>query len=402
MSKTLNIVGGSLGGLFHGIALSRLGHRVTILEQNPAPLLHDQGAGIVAGSNTQKYFRAHDRSQTPLAITSNVRQYLDHKGNVIETEKRAQKMTSWDLLYHVLRANYDGVQSKYLEPPKKKEGDGDVKYAYGRVVNELQDLGTDRGVRVTSRSSKDGTEETIVADLLIASDGASSTIRTILQPDVQRTYAGYVAWRGTCPESELSGFTASTLVDKFTFFHQTGMQILAYLIPGPAGTLEKGKRLMNWVWYCNCPQDSAEYMSMMLDNQGKRHNFSLPPGRVRPEVWEEQKKHAERELPPQFAEIVRKTKVPFLQAITDVISPKASFFNGKILLVGDAVAGFRPHAAASTSQAAFDSFYVVDLVTGRISLSEWEKNVMGYAREIQPQSVALGQRSQFGEHPLRG
>lgn len=31
------------------------------------------------------------------------------------------------------------------------------------------------------------------------------------------------------------------------------------------------------------------------------------------------------------------------------------FFNGKVLLIGDALAGFRPHTVASTSQAAFHS-----------------------------------------------
>ena len=34
--------------------------------------------------------------------------------------------------------------------------------------------------------------------------GANSRIRTILEPQVKRQYSGYVAWRGTVAESEIS------------------------------------------------------------------------------------------------------------------------------------------------------------------------------------------------------
>ena len=42
----MTIVGGSLGGLFTGIVLVRLGYDVTIFESTPAEILEDQGAGI--------------------------------------------------------------------------------------------------------------------------------------------------------------------------------------------------------------------------------------------------------------------------------------------------------------------------------------------------------------------
>ncbi|KAF2083351.1 FAD/NAD(P)-binding domain-containing protein [Saccharata proteae CBS 121410] len=399
--KNIVIVGGSLGGLFHGVALSRLGHNITILERNPTPLLHDQGAGVVAGSDTQNFFRTYDRTQTPLAVTSHARQYLDREGNVIDYDERPQRMTSWDLLYHILRANLDGVESTYVKAvPGKEKGDGKVVYRYGCTAREVVRLEDEDGVRITMEKHPDKTLEDTTADLVIAADGGSSTVRQRLQPDVHRTYAGYVAWRGTVPESMLSTKAADTLLDRFTFFHTIGVQILAYLIPGPNGNLEKGKRLMNWVWYCNYPESSPEYQELMTDQDGNKHRYTLPPGKMRTAVWEKQKERAVQKLPPQLAELVQKTGVPFVQCITDVLSSRASFLDGKLLLVGDALAGFRPHTAASTSQAAFDAFATAELVRGDVGLEEWEKKVMEYATEVQKHGVMLGQRSQFGLHPL--
>lgn len=69
---------------------------------------------------------------------------------------------------------------------------------------------------------KDDGEQTAIADLVLAADGASSTIRKLLVPEVERKYVGYVAWRGTVPETELSPRAREVLIDKFTFYHTDG------------------------------------------------------------------------------------------------------------------------------------------------------------------------------------
>lgn len=172
------------------------------------------------------------------------------------------------------------------------------------------------------------------------------------------------------------------------------------MIPGENGSLEPGKRLINWVWYCNYPQDSTEYQELMTDTDGKHHHITLPIGKMRKEVLDKQREYARKVLPPQFADIVCDTKEPFIQAITDVISPRNSFFDGKLLLIGDAVAGFRPHTAASTSQAAFDAQKLYEMMSGGISREKWEEETMEYAKDMQGKGVSMGQRSQFGQHPL--
>ncbi|KAH7081006.1 monooxygenase [Paraphoma chrysanthemicola] len=412
--KNIVIVGGSLGGLFMGVALKRLQKdlNVRIFERNPTELLHDQGAGVVAGPDVQQFFQKFDRSKTPLSVTSHQRLYLNKGGVVIDREDRDQQMTSWDLLYNLLRTNYDGVESGYAKVPVPEDGEGAVSYEFGCTVTKIAapKSGSGTGLDFSDAIKLDikhhsGETSTAEADLVIAADGPSSSIRAMYLPGITRKYAGYVAWRGTVPETEVSQAATDVFVEKFPFFHTEHLQILAYVIPGKHGTTEPGKRLLNWVWYVNYPEESPEHIDLMTDNDGKRHHITLPAGGVRDEVWARQRKYAKEVLPPQFAELVEKTKVPFIQAITDVISPSAVFDGGRVLLIGDALAGLRPHTAMSTSQAAMDAMRLaeaIDAITegqGKEALKHWEDHVVKYAKEMQSHGVRIGNRSQFAEHP---
>jgi len=143
------------------------------------------------------------------------------------------------LVYFLLRACFDGLESEYCNVPMKEEEEGIARYEVGRKVVGVSDVGEDRveveyEVVISDREnagdeSDDLQTATLRADLVIAADGPSSTIRKIVCPDVARTYAGYVAWRGTVPENEASETMKRTFVDKFTFFHdfENGIQILA-------------------------------------------------------------------------------------------------------------------------------------------------------------------------------
>lgn len=313
-----------------------------------------------------------------------------------------QNMTSWDLVYYMLRANVDYVESAYCKVLPRRDDEAEVRHLHGHKVTGIED----RGEKVlVAYTTGDGTEGTMEADLVIGADGPSSTVRSLLQPDVQRVYAGYVALRGTVREDQVTPNTLEAFRDRFTFFHTRGIQILAYLIPGENGTLEPGQRLINFVYYTNFPsksldEPSKELAELMTDIDGTRHRITMPPGKTNPTAWEKQRQIASEKLPPQFAEIVRATKKPFVQAVTDVISPKNEFLDGKVILLGDALAGFRPHTVASTSQAAFDAMILSDMLRGDVDRKEWKKQTMGYARTIQKRGVDMGIRSQHQDLPL--
>jgi 2-polyprenyl-6-methoxyphenol hydroxylase-like FAD-dependent oxidoreductase len=400
--KSVIIVGGSLAGLMHALVLLSLPKppTVRILERSPTALLHNQGAGIVAGNETQEFFDKFVKSGRDIAVTSKLRHYLDRSGKVMDgsVEERQQRMTSWDLLYHLLRWRVEGLESEYVDGLSADERPK-ASYENGCTVKALEK--SDDAVKLTW-TSKDHGEQTSEADLVIAADGASSTIRRLVKPEVERKYVGYVAWRGTVPENELSDMAKDVFMEKFPFYHSTGIQVLGYLIPGKNGTTEPGQRLFNWVWYCNYEDGSSELEELMTDVNGKRHAITLPVGSMNPEVWSKQKAYASQVLPPQYAEAVNKTQQPFIQAITDVRSPQNSFLDGNVLLVGDALAGFRPHTAASTGQAAFDALRMGDWFGGEINEEKYHERVLEFSKVVQEKGVMLGERSQFGRHPFAG
>ncbi len=161
------------------------------------------------------------------------------------------------------------------------------------------------------------------ADFLVVADGPSSHLRKILVPGAERSYAGYVAFRGTAQnmnsrrrrqKSLLSG-SLSTMGQGRKFSH---------IIPGPEGALDIGQRLVNWVWYWNLAEGSAEFEDVFTDVDGNKHRWTLPTGgKMQAHVWQNQKHQATEHLPHQFAELVHKTTHPFVQVIADLPPPPA-------------------------------------------------------------------------------
>lgn len=154
-----------------------------------------------------------------------MRQTLDRAGHPLSQDHRQQKMVSWDLLYFVMRACFDGLESDYCEVPRSNAGDGNASYEYSRKVTNVSNKEAEKlEVEFEDEDGKKGAE---IADMVLAADGPSSSIRRLLLPEVERKYVGYVAWRGTLLESEANQELKDTFMDHFTFFHGPGIQILA-------------------------------------------------------------------------------------------------------------------------------------------------------------------------------
>ncbi|KAK2758596.1 hypothetical protein FQN54_003286 [Arachnomyces sp. PD_36] len=262
-----------------------------------------------------------------------------------------------------MRANYDGLKTGYCDQvPETLPTDGKAVHLHGHTVTSFNEEGD--GIRVYFEKG-DGTKCSLFADLLVGADGAGSAIRRILEPRVKRSYVGCVGFRGTLLETEATDPAKAAFVGKPALFHAPNIQILAYTMPGADGSVKPGERLLNWVYHVNAPE--SELDELMTDVDGVRHNVTILPGKLNPKLWEKQ----------------------LSQMSTDVISPDHEFLNEKVVLIGDALTGFRAHTAASTSQAAFDAMILKDKVEGKVPREKWKFDTMGFARMVQQRGIDM-------------
>lgn len=358
-SKTLDaiIIGGSMAGLCAGMVLREAGCSVEIFEKSPHEM-RERGAGLVVQDEVLELVMNHCRvSADELGVRSQARQLLDRDGNVVWTEPSPQLMTSWDSLYRHLKRAF---------PP--------AHYHHGTRLAAIRQE-TDRAYA----GLEDGREQ--ACDLLVCADGANSTARRLLLPEVAARYAGYVAWRGMVGEREVADWARDMLVGKFSFFHALHTQMLTYFVPGPAGETTAGERRVNWVWYWNVPE-GEELRETLTDRSGLTHDYSVPQGALDPALRRRQSEVAARVLPEVFQHLFAATADPFIQPIYDLAVPRMAF--GRVCLLGDAAFVPRPHPAASTYKA-----FTNAIALGR-SLRAHGRDVAAALRHWEPTQIELG------------
>ena len=203
----------------HGISLRRLGHNVRIVEQSSTSNRPSLAVGMGAGPYVQQWMEKHDRSKLPYSLPAGL-QIINKASEVTRRFNAAWRMTSWDVLYYRLRANFDGLTSNHCPNSYVEQGEaGKGYYDFAKKVTSIEIAGDGTGrLEVFFDDLSNGSKGTIVADFVIAADGASSLIRQQLLHEPIRPYSGYVAWRGTVPEKEVSLKTVSLLEHHFSAF----------------------------------------------------------------------------------------------------------------------------------------------------------------------------------------
>ncbi len=370
------IVGGSLGGLTAAALLRDAGHDVTVYERSPVPL-EQRGAGIGLLEATARYpvDRIGVRLDQISIETSTIRT-LRPDGSVELEQQHPYRFSSWNTIYRSL------VDSWHDHDPD------DRRYRLGHTMTSFDDDGTSVTVRF-----ENGHEA--IADLLVCADGVGSVGRRHLQPAAGRRYAGYVAWRGTVPESDLGRETVDRLGDAITYFVQPSSHILVYPIPSVDGEVAKGRRLMNFVWYRNYAEGD-ELDDLLTDRQGRLRELSVPPGLAGERHVAAIMAEAEASLPGPIAEVVTATPEPFVQAIYDVEVDGLAF--GRVCLIGDAGFAVRPHAAAGSAKACEDGWQlaaaIAEHATLDAALETWEARQMTLGRNLLERTRRIGHRSQ--------
>lgn len=364
------VAGGSIGGLTAGLLLRDLGCDVHVFERSSAAL-EERGAGIVVLPITERYLvgRGGDADRPSLELSD--WSYIDRTGAITHARPDHYRFSGWNTVYRALLEAF-GPDRYHLD----SEMTGFDRHEDGVTLH----LGDGRRV--------DG-------DLLVCADGINSTARRILLPGVDPAYAGYVAWRGTVEQRRLSPAAQDVLADAMIYQVLPHSHVLVYAIPDPAGSSRPEDRIVNFVWYRSYPDDGA-FDDLMTDVDGHRRHATLPPDAVRPDHLAELGATARRLLAPVLAEIVLGSPAPFVQAIFDLESPRMAF--GRVVLMGDAAFGVRPHVAAGQAKACSDAWALADALgdaAGDVdaALAAWEPRQLGVGRATVARSRQMGVRS---------
>lgn len=364
--STVGIVGGSLGGLFHALALAELGLDVNVWERSTGRP-DDRGAGIVLQPSVAWFlseFTGVDPSQVSVPVTH--RQLFTEDGNIRVMPMR-QQMISWGTIYKALR---DALPAE--------------RYHDGQPVTTLTPAPAGATIHAGDTAH--------AVDLAIIADGSASAHRGLVAPEGAPRYAGYVAYRGVIDEADLPQESTARFRDRFSFYHANRTQFLCYFIPGDFGTTTPGRRRMNWVWYV--PADTPELERITTDRNGTGHGLSLPPGLIAPHVHTDLMTRARSTLPQPLHELIEHTREPFLQAILD--GRVTTMRNNRTLLTGDAAFTIRPHTAASTEKAAADAITLYHTLqqapTTHTALQTWEQLRLTAGTTLHSQGINLAHK----------
>jgi 2,6-dihydroxypyridine 3-monooxygenase len=366
------VAGGSIGGLTAAHVLAGAGCDVLVLERSPEPLT-GRGAGIVLHPATVRWWREHDvRPLAELSAKMTRLRYLDPDGGIAHEQPCRYRVSSFDALYRDLSQRMP-----------------DDRHRLGHAVAgfEIDDDG------VTVAMEGGGRER---ADLLVCADGIQSPARRHLLPDVRPRYAGYVAWRGTVVEHDLTDATLEALLGAITYHLMPRGHFLTYPIPGPDGSVEPGRRLTNWLWYRNVAEGEA-LDDLMTDRAGVRRPVSLAPGGVRREHVHSLRDEGRDQLPPPLHELLAATPEPFLQVVFDIEVPRMAF--ERACLIGDAAFALRPHAAVGSAKAAEDAWTLGRAIRDAgfdvpEALGRWEPGQLALGRAALERTRRAGERAQ--------
>lgn len=232
------VAGGSLVGLSTAIALSRLGMDATVLERSPARAV-DGGGGL----------------GVDVALLRQVTGIREEPPVLHGTDRDT---TAWHLLQgwletHALR--YPGVTV--------------------HRGTEVTTVHPGNGQQPAGVIAADGSE--YGADLVIGADGARSTVRATVDPDVpDARYAGVLLWRCLVDEQAMPGGVALLGAgEPSREFYAGPYRLVTYLVPGAAGQTSPGQRRLNMVWYDPEEGDLLRDMGVLA---GETIHGSLAPG----------------------------------------------------------------------------------------------------------------------------
>ena len=367
------VIGGSIGGLSAGLTLACKNFDVEIFEKS-AGEMKSRGAGLVIQPDMMQYLMEYNISPKEVfGVPITERQYLNEQGQVVLKHANDTSFTSWDYIYKQLKDTFPAE-----------------KYHFNHQATKVEQSGKNVRVHFDNGAVKE-------CDLVVGADGYDSLVRQTYLPEHNPVYAGYIAYRGLIEEAELGADCVKFYDGRFTLYQGADTHILSYFVPGANGELDAGKRRLNWVWYVN--KSEPELQKILLDKNREQRRFAIPLGFLSDENVNLLREKAMAGLPEISAQMVMKTRMPFVQVIVDLTVPKMVF--GRACIIGDAAFVVRPHTASGTSKAYNDAISLATSLSyhgDRIetALEHWQYEQIRYARQIVNYGKMLALRSGLG------
>ena len=369
-SPKVAVIGGSLGGLMAAVALRGAGCAVDVYERVPQRL---EGLGAGLRIVPEMASLLEDRAGINLRDASTFTPFFRQIGagnRVVANLPIPGQFTSWGALHRALSSAFEAAHYHRGEACVGVDPQPDciaVRFASGRVER---------------------------VDLVVFADGILSTGRRLIAPEARLAYAGYVTWRGYLPAADLSAATRELFADAVTYVVIDHSHGAIYPIPDPNG-IARGPSFFNFVWYRNVAEGAA-LDDLMTDRGGALRPISLPAGMLQPRHAARIKDDAEALLPPAAAEVVCRTREPFLQALYDVTVERMAA--GRACLIGDAAFATRPHAGAGTTKAAVDAWRLAEKLAAcggdvPAALAAWEPDQLAVGRAFVKRNQAMGHLS---------
>lgn len=341
------VVGASLAGLMTGLALSRAGIEVTMLERAGA----DPRTGAAVGVDPAR---------------------LERVTGVRLPNQQSSSATSVTPGIHSWTAVHAHLTAAVIDDPRI------TLHHRARVKTVSQDDDT-AWVR-----TDDG--RTFTGAAVIGADGHSSVVRGAVAPSApDAAFAGYVIWLGVTDESSLP--RSSRWPRDVAFLDSHDGLMLGYPLPGLDGQAAPGQRRLGWAWYDATRNNLFNAMGSVKNNVVQH---SLRPSDIPADIYADLARDAEVSWPDPWRSAVRDglerrsvIGIPIAEYVPSQLASR------RIVIIGDAAHVPSPITGAGFSASLSDADAVASALTIGLQddavaegLADYERQRIGSARSL--------------------
>ncbi|MBY8858660.1 FAD-dependent monooxygenase [Nocardia sp. CA2R105] len=347
---TAVVVGASLSGLMTGLALSRAGIDVTILER--ASAFPHTGAALGG-------------------VTERMLEHITGRARTVRDETTHETCQTWSAVHARLRTAV--------------EADPYIRLRHAATVRYV---GQD--VEAAWATTVDG--DMFRADVVIGADGHRSVVRRSVAPHhPDATFAGYTIWLGLVDEPAIG--TRHRWPRDSDIFYRGRDCLIGYPLSSPKGSFSPGSRQLGWAWYDTSRNDLLREKGCVV---GEVVQHSLRAADVPETTLRELEVEASGLWPSLWRDVISDSVerravlgIPIAEYVPDRL------VNGRLALVGDAAHVPTPMTGSGFSMSLHDAEVVAEAVAAGVrgprmapALERYERARLGRVRA----SVQSGQQ----------